>query len=88
MNGMDFGEALQHLREGGRVAREGWNGKGMYVKLQEPDEHSKMRRAYLYLCPVDGELVPWVASQTDLLAEDWQRVPSWTGVADRPTLTT
>lgn len=68
---MNFGAALEALKDGLRVAREGWNGKGMYIALQEPDEHSKMGRPYLYMRPVDGELVPWVASQTDLLAEDW-----------------
>ncbi len=68
---MDFGEALDELKNGGRVARAGWNGKGMYVELQVPDEFSKMRRPYLFMRPVDGDLVPWVASQSDLLAEDW-----------------
>lgn len=67
---MDFGEALTELKYGHKVAREGWNGKGMYVEMQVPDEHSKMRRPYLFMSPVDGALVPWVASQSDLLAED------------------
>lgn len=71
---MNFGEALTELKDGGRVARDGWNGKGMHVELQVPDEHSKMRRPYLFMQPVDGDLVPWVASQTDLLAEDWEVV--------------
>lgn len=68
---MDFGAALEYLKEGERVSREGWNGKGMWLKLQEPDENSKMKRPYIYMSPVDGDLVPWVASQSDLLAEDW-----------------
>lgn len=67
----DFGTALNLLKAGRRVSRKGWNGKDMYVQMQVPDEHSKMRRPYLYMRPVDGELVPWVASQSDLLAEDW-----------------
>lgn len=71
---MDFGQALAALKAGGKVARDGWNGKDMYVELQVPDEHSKMRRPYLFMRPVDGDLVPWVASQSDLLAEDWQVV--------------
>lgn len=71
---MDFGIALSVLRDGGRVTREGWNGKGMWLHLQVPDEHSKMRRPYIYMSPADGDLVPWVASQSDLLAEDWQIV--------------
>lgn len=71
---MDFGHALSELRAGRRVARSGWNGRGMYVELQVPDQHSKMRRPYLFMRPVDGDLVPWVASQSDLLAGDWVTV--------------
>lgn len=68
---MTFGEALRHLKHGHRVERQGWNGRGMYVELQPPDGNSKMKRPYLFMRPVDGDLVPWVASQSDLLAEDW-----------------
>lgn len=68
---MDFGGALESLRFGCRVTRAGWNGKDMWLALQIPDGYSKMRRPYIYMSPVDGELVPWVASQSDLLAEDW-----------------
>ena len=68
----DFGMALKRLKEGYRVRRAGWNGKGMWVELQTPDEHSKMTLPYLYLKTVDGKLVPWLASQTDILAEDWE----------------
>lgn len=71
---MDFGYALAALRSGQRVTREGWNGAGQFIALQVPDEHSKMRKPYLYISPVDGEFVPWLASQTDLLAEDWLEV--------------
>ena len=59
-----------------RFAREGWNGKDMYITLQCPDDDSKMTLPYIYLKTADGELVPWVASQTDLLAEDWIQLPS------------
>lgn len=68
---MDFGQALAALKDGQRVTRSGWNGKDMWIQLQVPDERSKTRRPYLYMRQVDGDLVPWVASQTDLLAEDW-----------------
>jgi hypothetical protein len=54
------------------VTREGWNGKGMWLALQVPDQHSKMQQPYIYMCPVGGKLVPWLASQSDMLAEDWQ----------------
>lgn len=68
---MNFGDALAELRRGVYVSRSGWNGKRQFLALQTPDEHSKMRRPYIYISPVDGEFVPWVASQSDLLAEDW-----------------
>lgn len=71
---MDFGEALSLLKRGERVARSGWNGADMYVELQVPDENSKMRRPYLFMSPIDGDLVPWVASQSDILAEDWYKL--------------
>ena len=71
---MDFGAALQALREGERLSRTGWNGQGQWIKLQTPDENSKMRRPYLFMSPVDGDLVPWVASHSDLLANDWKIV--------------
>jgi hypothetical protein len=66
-----FGRALELLRAGRAVERAGWNGRGMQVGLQVPDGHSKMTRPYIYMSTADGSLVPWVASQTDLLAEDW-----------------
>jgi hypothetical protein len=72
---MNFGEALTKLKGGWKVAREGWNGKGMWIAVQYPDDNSKMRKPYIYMRPVDGELVPWLASQTDLLADDWELVP-------------
>ncbi len=68
----DFGWALAELKAGRRVAREGWNGKGQYIELQVPDEHSKMTVPYTYIHTVQGDLVPWVPSQTDQFAEDWQ----------------
>jgi hypothetical protein len=77
---MDFGQALIQLRAGHKVARSGWNGKGLWVELQRPDAHSKMTLPYLFLSyPTDaqntpGARVPWLASQTDLLAEDWMVV--------------
>ena len=69
---MNFGQALQELKAGNRVQRKGWNGKGQWLGLQIPDEVSKMSLPYIYICTVQGDLVPWLASQTDLLAEDWQ----------------
>ncbi len=68
---MTFSEALTRLKSGEKAMRAGWNGKGMWIAMQTPDEHSKMGLPYLYMSTVDGKLVPWLASQTDILAEDW-----------------
>lgn len=70
----DFGEAINRLKAGKRVAREGWNGKGMWLALQVPDAHSKMGLPYIYMRTAGGPLVPWLASQTDVLSEDWHEI--------------
>ena len=71
----DFGDVVNKMKyRGGRFARAGWNGKNMYIELQVPDEHSKMTLPYIYMKTVQGDLVPWLASQTDMLADDWQEV--------------
>jgi hypothetical protein len=67
----NFGLALQALKDGHRVARRGWNGKDMWLELERPDAHSKMSLPYIYMRTAQGDLVPWLASQTDMLAEDW-----------------
>ncbi|MEG5932501.1 DUF2829 domain-containing protein [Enterobacter hormaechei] len=72
---LHFGGALAALRSGEKVRREGWNGKGLWVELQQPDEHSKMTLPYLYLCYPNGNRVPWAPTQTDLLENDWEIVP-------------
>lgn len=80
---MDFGNALRAIKDGYAVRRKGWNGKGIFIELQEPDEHSKMTHPYIYIdttglqsdnifAPRDR--VPWLASQTDMLADDWELV--------------
>ena len=68
---MDFCWALDALKKGHKITREGWNGKGMFLKLQVPDAHSKMQRPYIYIKTAQDQLVPWVASHGDLLGEDW-----------------
>ena len=79
----DFGWALNALRKGKAVARKGWNGKGIYIKLQTPDVNSKMTLPYIYIVTnglvtdnpnAPKGTVPWLASQTDMLAEDWEIV--------------
>ena len=69
---MHFGDALTLLKAGHKLERKGWNGHGMWVELQTPDTHSKMRLPYLFLSYPDGRTVPWLASQTDMLEDDWQ----------------
>lgn len=77
---MNFGEAITALKAGKKVAREGWNGVGLWLELQVPDTHSKMTLPYIYInYPADakttpGARVPWLASQTDMLTEDWVEV--------------
>lgn len=68
---MNFGDALKALKEGHAVTRAGWNGKGMWLRLQIPDKESKMTLPYIYMKTAQGDLVPWLASQTDVIAEDW-----------------
>ena len=72
---MNFGTALESLKAGAKIYREGWNGKGLRLELQTPDENSKMTLPYIYMRTAQGDLVPWLASQTDMLADDWMEVP-------------
>jgi hypothetical protein len=48
-----------------------WNGRGQFIELQVPDLNSKMSLPYIFIRTVQGDLVPWLASQTDMLANDW-----------------
>jgi hypothetical protein len=86
---MSFSEALYALKRGAKIARSGWNGKGMFLTLQNGSEVAgdKMRNdnakafygnSNVKICPhidmkaADGSyVVGWLASQTDMLAEDW-----------------
>lgn len=84
-----FGSAVAALKQDYKVARSGWNGKGMFLFLV-PGSTFKVNRAPLLgiypegteinYCPhidmktADGSIVPWLASQTDVLAEDWMTV--------------
>lgn len=68
---MDFSDALKAVKAGKKIQRKGWNGKGMWIEIQRPDKNSKMTLPYLYLNYPNGTRVPWLASQTDMLEEDW-----------------
>lgn len=84
---MNFGEALAAIKDGKRVARAGWNGKGMFLFLvpgsvfrvnREPlrsilGEGAEVQyHAHIDMKTAQGYVVPWLASQADLLADDWQ----------------
>jgi len=68
---LTFSEALGAVKGGYAIQRAGWNGKDLKVLAQYPDEHSKMSLPYLYIEYPNGDRCPWLASQTDIMAEDW-----------------
>jgi len=72
MSGETYGWAIKQMQNGKRARRTGWNGKGMWIAIQVPDEHSKMTLPYIYMSTVQGDLVPWLCNQTDALATDWE----------------
>lgn len=84
---MNFSEALNALKRGEKVARAGWNGKGMFLFLVPSSKFAVNRPPLLGIYPegtiinyhahvdmktAQGDVVPWLCSQTDLLAEDWE----------------
>jgi hypothetical protein len=79
MKKMDFSKALLILKNGGKVQREGWNGKGMYIYLSSDLQLSSFKSL-----PLDPAIIMataqkthqpgWLSSQADLLAEDWIEV--------------
>jgi hypothetical protein len=66
-----FETALVALKTGKAAYRTGWNGKGMWVKAHYPVAGLVITLPYIFMRTADGEFVPWLASQTDLLADDW-----------------
>ena len=76
----DIGEAIRALKAGARVARAGWNGKGMWLMLIHPGNamHTSTAGAFdmqpcVGMKTADGKMQPgWLASQVDLLANDWE----------------
>lgn len=84
-----FSNALCWLKAGKKIARLGWNGKDMFLYLVQGSNFTVNRapllgiypegtqidyRAHIDMKTVDGSCVPWVASQTDLLSDDWVQV--------------
>ena len=82
-SGLTFGTALAYLKDGWKVARKGWNGKGQYVELAEcisyrnragdiiNADHQAIGNAALAFVGTSGVQLGWLASQADILAEDW-----------------
>ena len=80
---LSFGDAVAALKEGLRVEREGWNGKGMWLGLVDTGYYDvglsvvgeiNLLLPWIGMKTADNKFVPWLASQTDVLAEDWQIV--------------
>ena len=89
VSGLTFGQAIDALKIGQKVARPGWNGKNMFLFLVQgstfqvnrppllgiyPEGATINYRPHIDMKTVDDEIVPWVASQTDVLADDWKIV--------------
>lgn len=86
MDNMNFGEALEALKKGLHLARKGWNGKNQYIELAtaisyktaDGDivnvEHDAIGNKAIAFCGTSGVQMGWLASQADMLAEDWQTV--------------
>lgn len=86
---MDFSRALTALKGGFRIARSGWNGKNMFLFLVPgstfvvnrppllgiyPEGTKVDYHAHVDMRTATGTIVPWLCSQTDMLAEDWEIV--------------
>jgi hypothetical protein len=78
---LSFGQAIDAMKSGKRVRREGWNGKGMWLVLRDCEDvfyKNRPVRPHVMMCTAQGDYVPWVASQTDILADDWRTFPECT----------
>lgn len=83
---MDFGKAIQLLKEGKRIQRKGWNGKNQYIELATNIsyknangelvnvEHNAIGNRTIAFIGTSGVQLGWLASQADMLAEDWKIV--------------
>lgn len=73
---LTFGQAIEALKEGKSICRTGWNGKGMFLRIVQDAKmihkgEEKTLDNFIAMKTVQDTLVPWLASQTDVLAEDW-----------------
>lgn len=81
---MNFSKALEYLKEGKKVCREGWNGKKQYIELATNisyknangkiinTEHEAIGNKAIAFVGTSGIQIGWLASQADMLAEDWE----------------
>lgn len=81
---MTFGEAINKVKEGAKIARKGWNGKNQYVELATRIsymnvqgevvncEHEAIGNNALAFVGTSGVQIGWLASQADMLANDWE----------------
>lgn len=78
---MNFGQVLEHMKKDdwNRVARKGWNGKDVWIHITTPpsspfssDASDFEHVPYIEIKTADNKFVPWVTSQMDVLAEDWE----------------
>ena len=87
-DGMNFGLAIEAAKMGKKIARDGWNGKGMFLYHVPAAAYPPCTEvakeafcgsdvpygAYIAMKTAQGNVVPWLASQTDMLADDWKIV--------------
>jgi len=88
-DGMSFGLAIEALKKGYKVCRSGWNGKGMFLVFVSPSSYQVSggicdtlainpsnpdNASWIGMKTADNKFVPWLASQTDVLADDWMMI--------------
>ena len=77
VDGMSFGMAIEAMKKGKRVGRSGWDGKGMFLFLvtdytfTDGKNDNYLHDPWIAMKTTGDSMVPWLASQTDMLAEDW-----------------
>lgn len=80
---LTFGQAIEALKNGKRVSRKGWNGKGMFLLYVPSEKWGIIDKiglgipkgnllSWIGIKTADNKFVPWLASQADMLAEDWE----------------
>ena len=86
---MLFDDAMSNLRAGKKVARSGWNGKGMWLRLESNPQGDLLMppgwQPFISMRTAQGTFVPWVPSQTDILAGDWEIVDVVTDINCKPS---